>query len=118
MNLFQWLAIPLLGALLMWELVGFWVRPASRRFRFFRCCIWFAAAIAITYPSFIQRIASAIGIGRGADVVLYLFVLASIGTSFVFYSRYVHMQRQVTELVRHIALQEARRGKLDETGGT
>jgi hypothetical protein len=96
------------------ELLGFRTRPSGRGFRFFRCCVWFAAAMAIAYPSLVQDIASAIGIGRGADVVLYLFVLLSIGLSFLFYSRYVYLQRQVTELVRHIALSEARFGTANQ----
>jgi hypothetical protein len=61
----------------------------------------------------VQQLATAIGIGRGADVVLYLFVLAFLATAFYFYSRTVQLQRQVTQLVRHIAIQEARRGTSD-----
>jgi hypothetical protein len=54
--------------------------------------------------------ATAVGIGRGADAVLYLFVFAFLVTAFYFYARQVKLQRQVTELVRHIAIHEARRG--------
>jgi hypothetical protein len=53
------------------------------------------------------RIAKAIGIERGTDLVFYMFALAFLGTSFYFYSRLIKMQRQITELIRHIAIKEA-----------
>ena len=36
--------------------------------------------------------------------------MAAPATAFHFYSRTVRLQRQLTQVVRHIALQEARRG--------
>jgi hypothetical protein len=43
-------------------------------------------------------------------VVLYTFALGSLVTSFYFYGRFVRLQRQITELARHLAQQQARRG--------
>jgi small membrane protein len=63
--------------------------------------------VAIADPMITVRIARAIGIERGTDLVVYTFALAFLGTSFFFYSRLVRMQRQITELVRHIAIREA-----------
>jgi hypothetical protein len=110
MNLFQWLAISVLGLLLGLELVRFARGPGARLFWALRCLVWLAAALAIARPDLVQSAANAIGIGRGADVVLYVFVLLFPAVSFYLYSRCVRLQRQVTELVRHIAITEARRG--------
>jgi hypothetical protein len=109
MTVFQALALAFLGAVLAWELV----RASRGAFfgsaRLLRCAVWLAAAAAIAQPDLVTRIAQAIGIGRGADVVLYVFVLAFLATSFYWYSRHVLIQRQLTEVVRHLAIREARR---------
>ena len=60
-----------------------------------------------------------LGIRRGADFVLYGMVLTFFGTSFFFYSRYVKLETQITELVRHLSIMEARQGgttKADDAG--
>lgn len=110
MNLFQWLAITVLGLLLASELVRLARGPVGRLFWALRCFVWLAAVLAIARPDWVQTVATTIGIGRGADVVLYGFVLLFPAVSFYLYSRCVRLQRQVTELVRHIAIMEARRG--------
>jgi hypothetical protein len=74
-----------------------------------RCAAWVAAAVAITVPNIVQRVAEVLGIGRGADVVLYLFVLAFLWSSFFFYSRCLRLEREITELTRHIAIRDAGR---------
>jgi hypothetical protein len=118
MNLFQYFAIGILALLLFAELVGLRRSVAGKGVALFRCLIWIAAALAITFPASMQTIATSIGIGRGADVVLYLFVLAFLVTSFYFYARTVRLQRQITEIVRHIAIQNATRGTGDSGGST
>jgi hypothetical protein len=111
---FQSLSLSLLAVLFVAETVGFWRDKAPRGVRFVRALVWLAAAVAIAWPSLVQDLANELHIGRGADLVFYLFVLLFLVVSFSFYSRLVRMQRQVTELVRHLAIQEARRGKDEE----
>jgi hypothetical protein len=112
MSVFQYLAITLLTLLLVWELWSLWRRTTRRSVGILRVLVWLLAALAIAFPGAVQQVATAIGIGRGADAVLYLFVLVFLGSSFYFYSQQVRQQRQITELVRHIAIQEAQRGEL------
>jgi hypothetical protein len=114
MSVFQWLAIGFLGALVAWEIRN-WLRggrPGGAGL--LRCLVWLAAAAAIARPDWVQKVAEQIGVGRGADVVLYLFVLAFLATSFYFYSRCVRLQRQLTQVVRHIALQEGQHETNDD----
>jgi hypothetical protein len=110
MNLFQWLTISVLCVLLLWELKARRRRIPATSIWLLRFAIWLAAGLAIAFPEKTNDIARSIGIGRGADVVMYCFVLAFLFTSFYFYSRMVHLQREVTLLVRHLALREAQRG--------
>jgi hypothetical protein len=116
MNLFQWLTIPVLVLVLLVELFGLLRHPSRWASRLTRALIWTAALVAIVRPDISQVIADEIGIGRGADLVLYLFVLAFLAVSFYFYSRYIRLQRQLTEVVRHLAIQNARRGEEEITG--
>jgi hypothetical protein len=115
MNLFQWLTLPVLAALLFVELLGLVRKSGGTKLRLFRCAVWTAAALTIIDPELLQTVATRIGIGRGADLVLYLGVLAFLGVSFYFYSRYVRLQRQLTDIVRHLAIQNARRGRQEST---
>jgi hypothetical protein len=117
MNAFQILSISVLAVVFLLELVAVKRGASSRRAWALRSTILLAAAVAIADPDIVQRFAQLIGIGRGADVVLYLFVLFFIGTSFYFYTRCAQLQRQITTLVRHLALQGASQGRAGEGGG-
>lgn len=110
MNLFQWLSLSALAAVLCAEGIALGRQSAGWKQRLLRCAVWGAVALAIVDPELLQAVANRSGIGRGADLVLYLGVLAFLGVSFYFYSRYVLLQRQLTDIVRHLAIQEARRG--------
>ena len=111
MTPFQYISIILLAAMFARELLGFWrggyplVSP-----RGLRTLVWLAAIVCIARPDLVQSCAEMAGIDRGADFVFYLFVLAFLGVTFYFYSRFVRMQRHMTQLVRHIAIQEAEHG--------
>lgn len=106
---FQRFALPVLGILIIVELY----RRLSRRDRslanLLRFFLWLAAFVAICWPNMTTAIATTIGIERGADLVLYVFVLSFLATSFYFYSRSVRMERQLTQVVRHLAIEGARR---------
>jgi hypothetical protein len=106
---FQWIAVPTLTLILFIEVFGFLRRRGQRAMRLFRCLVWAAAAVSIARPEFLQDLATAVGINRGADLVSYAFILTFIVVSFAFYARYVRLQRQLTEVVRHIAIAEAKK---------
>lgn len=111
MNLFQWITLPLLGVLFLWEVRNvLFRRPSFRLDRLIRCVVWAGAFVAIADPNLTVTVANFVGINRGTDLVLYAFVLAFLGVSFYFYSRSLRLERQVTDLVRHLAIAEARRG--------
>ncbi len=110
MTPFQWVAIGLLTLLLLWELIRLLRTPRAGLIRLIRCFTWATAAVAIARPHWLQSLANLVGIQRGADLVSYSFILLFIVATFFFYARNVRLQRQLTEIVRHIAIQEARRG--------
>ncbi len=69
-----------------------------------------AAAAAIAWPHLTQVVANFLGIGRGADALLYVSALALLFLSLYFYARSVQQQRRLTSIVRHLAILEAQRG--------
>jgi hypothetical protein len=111
MTLFQWVSLSVLGVLLLWEVVGLCRSRAGWGVRALRALVWGGAAAAIAHPEGVQWLGSLLGIGRGADLVLYLSVLGFLGVSFYFYSRNVRIERQLTEVVRQMALRDPRRGE-------
>jgi hypothetical protein len=104
LNLFQWIVVPLLSLLFVHSLV---VMARGRRWRSagVRALVWLAAAIAVLRPGISSPIAKALGIGRGTDLVLYLFIIAFLGAAFYFYSRVVKLETAITAVVRQVALQ-------------
>jgi hypothetical protein len=110
MNGFQWIACTLLGVALVRELLPRRVGSASVALRGVRILVWCAAIVAIVDPLGVTRVANVLGIGRGADIVLYVFVLAFVAVTFYFYAQQLRLRRELSALASHIALMEAARG--------
>jgi hypothetical protein len=109
MNLFQILAIGSLMAVMLGELIRLGQGRISAAGCMVRTTIWLAALVAIARPLLLQTVANLLGIGRGTDVLLYLLVFVFLSTSFFLYSRTILLQRQMTELIRLYALDNAQR---------
>jgi hypothetical protein len=88
--------------------------------------IYFVSAVVgltlVFWPDLASRLANLLGIGRGTDLLLYLFIM-----TFLFYSVGVNaelrkMRQEIARLVREIALLDASRqevklpNKADENG--
>ncbi len=117
MKSFQYILLTLLAAGLLVEFWKFWRDVASRRASSTRIIVWGAVAVAIALPGLVQTIAGWVGIDRGADLVLYLFVTAFIVAAFNFYARTVQLQRQITLIVRQHAISEAEYGSPTDASG-
>ncbi len=66
-----------------------------------------AMVVAVLFPDTTNQIAHLVGIGRGADLLLYMLTLAFIG---LVLNNYIHQQRDkdtVYRLARKVALLEA-----------
>ncbi len=74
-----------------------------------------AAAISVVYPNALTRLANAIGVGRGADLVLYTLVVTFMLVSVVLFRRVGELERRFTNLARAMALSEtSSRGVKDQ----
>ena len=67
------------------------------------------AALSLFFPQVLTWIAKFVGIGRGTDLLLYVLVLAFLGYAATSYRRFRHLENDITELARKLALVEAGR---------
>lgn len=65
------------------------------------------AAVAVLFPASLTRIAQAVGVGRGADLLLYGLTITFLGFVAASYRRMRLLEQRVTTLAREIALREA-----------
>jgi len=71
------------------------------------CLLALGMSIAVIFPETTNNLAHLIGVGRGADLLLYVLTVAFIGYAV---NSYLHRQRDehvVHKLARRIALNEA-----------
>ncbi len=65
------------------------------------------ASLAVAFPSILSDLATAAGVGRGTDLLLYGLIIVFLGSSLASAGRARLAERQITELARRIALLEA-----------
>ena len=113
MRLFQLIAIPLIGVMLLLSARNLFQR-ARLLASLFWTTVWVAALVAVIYPDETTEIAKALGIRRGADLLLYSAVLAFSAGFYVVSLRLRQVSREVTLLTREVALLEAERKNADQ----
>ena len=67
-----------------------------------------AAILAIIVPAALTTVANLLGIGRGADLLLYVFIIASMLFAVATVRAKARSDARVTDLARAVALLEAR----------
>jgi hypothetical protein len=66
-----------------------------------------AGALAAITPKTTDDIAQAVGVGRGADLITYISIVAILFVLLHYYTKFVELQRSVTQLTRELALLRA-----------
>ncbi len=107
MNLFQILAVPLLAILFVRSMVKLIRGSQPRGVALFGVAIWLTAGVAILQPELTIQIARLLGIGRGADLVLYFLVITYLLSCFYFYNRILKLESHMTEIVRQLTIRDA-----------
>jgi hypothetical protein len=106
----MWIKVVLLSAMVLAVLlfVRRWYgvkMQAGKRLAFFAFIA--VNAWAILRPDDVTWVANRLGVGRGADLVLYLLVMAFLLVMINTYLRFREMDRRYTELARTLAIREA-----------
>lgn len=107
MNPFQIVLIIVVVLLLSGTLVAVFKGWATKREGVVGALVWIAAGVAIIWPQVTQVVAGTLGIGRGTDLLLYCAVVVMMVGFFMVYARIRRLRREVTLLVRHLAIRDA-----------
>lgn len=75
------------------------------------------AITAIAFPSLMTRVAHLVGVGRGADLLLYALAVALPVQVLSSFRANAARERQITKLARRIALNEAPTPAAPQPGG-
>lgn len=65
------------------------------------------ALLAIIFPDLINGIANLMGVGRGADLLLYGLIIVFVGNSIVAQRRHRLLESEITKLARSVALSQS-----------
>ncbi len=63
-----------------------------------------AGGVAVVVPDTTNEVAHFVGVGRGADLVMYVSIVAILFVLVHYYSKFVEVQRNVTQLARELAI--------------
>jgi hypothetical protein len=66
-----------------------------------------AGAVAVVAPEAADDVAHFVGVGRGADFVIYVSIVAILFVLVHYYTKFVELQRNVTTLTRELAILRA-----------
>lgn len=87
-----------------------WRRAFQQSLRFIEAAawtlVWIGAAIIVSLPGITTIFAQTVGIGRGADLVIYLATFLLFLLVFHLHLMHDRMERTLTEIVRQEALQQ------------
>ena len=68
--------------------------------------LWGAVVAVVLRPETASEVARRLGVGRGADVVVYLSIAALFYLQFRLFARVEDQERQITKLARELALKD------------
>lgn len=107
MTAFQIILISIFSALGAFAVIGGLRRSIGRPAAVIILLVAIAGILAAIDPDRTTRFARAIGINRGTDLIVYLVSLVVFQGFVVFYLRLRKVRRELTLLVRHLAILEA-----------
>ncbi len=105
MNVFQMLGLGLLGLLAVVTIAAGVRGEVRKRIVAFWLVVWAGGGVVLVWPRSTALVAHALGIGRGADLLLYTSVLMTLTGFFYVYTRFRRLDRQLTMLVRRMAIE-------------
>jgi small membrane protein len=105
---------PMIKILLLAALavVGYFAVRGSRRaihrvvWRAFVVIALSAAVLSILFPNALTWVANEVGVGRGADLLLYVLTLSFMLVSVVLFRRLADLERKYVALARTMAVRE------------
>jgi small membrane protein len=72
---------------------------------FFWSLVWVGTALIISFPDITSLLANQLGIGRGADLIMYATLIVAFYLIFRIHLALDRLEREITEIVRTMALE-------------
>lgn len=63
--------------------------------------------LLVIFPNLANKVAAVVGVGRGADLLLYLLTISFYTSFFLLYIKMKDMEKNQTKLIRNLAIKEA-----------
>jgi len=114
MSLFQILVLILIAVVIGKAIKRFWLKELSLLLFLTWSGVWVALAVVVMLPGILSWVANFMGIGRGVDLVIYLALFAIFYIVFKIYLRINKIEKNMTELIRKIAMQNMRKTETDK----
>ena len=76
------------------------------------------AAIAVVFPDLTADAAQLVGVGRGVDLVTYLVEIGTLFMLLHYYTKFVEVERRMTDVVRELAILRAEVDRAAAAAGT
>ena len=108
MNLFQIIVVPCALIAFLWcswksiRGPGRYARIVNSLLAF----VWLLASIFIINPGLTAKAAQMLGVGRGTDLIIYVFIIIAILYAMFIYYRLCDIRKDITLIIRHIAIAE------------
>lgn len=99
--------IILLGALAM---IGWFVFLKRNRLPIHIVIVFAMLAVggaAVLFPEETDKVANFVGVGRGVDLITYVIEVTVLFVLIHYYTKFVELQRQLTDVVRELAIVRA-----------
>ncbi len=106
-TLFQIILVAGAAFLLIATIVAVIKGWATRREGLLWAVVCVAAGVTVSNPGIIGKLAKGLGIGRGADLLLYIAVVVMLIGFLMVYTRLRQIRREMTLLVRELAIRDA-----------
>ena len=104
--------ILLIGAAMLLAVLALRSTPSSRGLALRRVAlVTFTAAwiTAVLSPDLLSRLALLVGVARGTDLLLYVFIVAVALSAIGVYKRFITLEQRISDLTRELAIVSAHR---------
>jgi len=76
--------------------------------------LWLSIGVLALMPQVLTYVAEFVGVGRGVDLAIYMAILAILYVIFKIYLRLEKLDRNISEIVQKVSIQNVHKKKLDE----
>jgi hypothetical protein len=84
-------------------------------YRVIALLLFFMATGFVMFPDTTTELAHSLGVGRGADLLLYVVIFAGVHSFLLLYMRTRRLERHLTELIRANAITKVEHPELKES---